>query len=361
MSFSEPESAVAVGEAFPGEARTELDWGSAVATGVRLIRPGPRVDDEVAAGAVADLQRFAADAQDLVRTTARIDAPTNTAPVEVIERTAWLRANVESLSSLLPGADPVRITGRVAGAQVGAVLAWMSTKVLGQFDIFAPPEVAPAGRLLLVAPNVVHVEQEIGVDPRDFRLWVCVHEETHRVQFTAHPWLRDYLRKQAQLVAGLTDMDAPAWEDLAKLITGRGSSQATLLDLLPDTADVRATIERVTAVMSLLEGHADVVMDRVGPQVIPSVSRIRQRFEKRRDGRSAMDRLVRRLLGMDVKLAQYRDGARFCNAVIAQRGIEGLNAAFGSAATLPTYAEVHDPLAWIKRIDDGLDPEEARH
>lgn len=328
----------------------ELDWSSASAVGVRLVRPGPRVSDEYARGAVADLHRFAREAQGLVRGTARIDAPTDTAPVIVADRTVWLRANIESLAVLVPGADEPTVTGRIAGAQIGAVLAWLSTKVLGQFDVFAPAPTAPDGRLLLVAPNIVHAETELGVDPRDFRLWVCLHEETHRVQFTAHPWLRDYLREQARIVAELTDMTAPGWEDLSRLVTGRGERRITLLDLLPDTVDVQSTLNRVTAVMSLLEGHADVVMDRVGPRVIGSVDRIRSRFDSRRDGRSGLDRVVRRLLGLDVKLAQYRDGAKFCRQVIRAVGVDGLNQAFASRETLPTLAEIHQPADWLARV-----------
>lgn len=328
----------------------ELDWSTAAATGVRLVRPGPRVDAPRAAEAVADLYRFAEQAQDLVRETARIEAPTDTAPVRVVDRAAWLRCNVESLSGLLPVAERTTATGHITGAQIGAVLAWLSTNVLGQFDVFAPAEIASGGRLLLVAPNIVAAETELGVDIHDFRLWVCVHEETHRVQFTAHPWLRDYLRDHARIVAELTDVGAPGWQDLSRLISARGRERLTLLDLLPDTIDVRTTLERVTAVMSVLEGHADVVMDRVGPGVIPSVGRIRRRFETRRDGRPGLDRLVRRLLGMDVKLAQYRDGATFCRHAIAAVGIDGLNRVFESPETLPTLTELHQPALWVDRM-----------
>jgi len=331
----------------------ELHWPAAANTGIRLVPSGPRVSDDHARRAVADLQRFAVEAQDLVRETARIEAPADTAPVYVVDRTRWVRANVESMSALVPGPEEMTTTGMLAGAQVGAVLAWLATKVLGQFDVFAPASVAPEGRLLLVAPNIVQAEKKLGVDPTDFRLWVCLHEETHRVQFTAFPWLRDHLREQARTVVELTDTTAPGWQNLAGLIANRKDRQLSLLDLLPDTVDVRATIERVTAVMSLLKGHADVVMDRVGPRVIRSVGQIRARFEARRDGRIGLDRVIRRLLGMDVKLAQYRDGANFCRHVISAKDIDFLNLAFESAETVPTLAEIHEPRKWLTRMMSG--------
>lgn len=327
-----------------------LHWESAVATGVRLVPPGPRVSDRDASAAIRELYAAAARAEGLVAETARIAAPGNTAPVVVVDRTAWLRNNIEAMRTIIPGQEQPSVTGRVAGAEIGSVLAWLSTKVLGQFDIFAPVESLPHGRLMLIVPNIVHAESQLQVNPQDFRLWVCLHEETHRVQFTAYPWLRDYLRDQAQIVAGLTDLDVPAVSDLARVVTGRGERRVSLLDLLPDTEHVRATIERVTAVMSLLEGHADVIMDRVGPEVIGSIAQIRAQFEHRRDAHKGLDRVLRRLLGLDLKLAQYRDGARFCNRVIAALGIDGLNRVFVSPNTLPTLTEIHDPDLWIARM-----------
>lgn len=327
-----------------------LHWESAAATGVRLVPPGPRISDRAATAAIRELYALAKRAEGLVAETARIATPGNTAPVVVVDRTAWLRNNIEAMRTIIPGQNQASVTGRVAGAEIGSVLAWLSTKVLGQFDIFAPTESAPHGRLMLVAPNIVHAENEMQVNPHDFRLWVCLHEETHRVQFTAFPWLRDYLRDQAEVVAGLTDLGVPAVSDLARVVTGRGEHRISLLDLLPDSEHVRATIERVTAVMSLLEGHADVIMDRVGPEVIGSIAQIRARFENRRDNHKGLDKVLRRVLGLEMKLAQYRDGAKFCNRVIAMLGVDGLNRVFVSPNTLPTLAEIHDPDLWITRM-----------
>ena len=112
----------------------------------------------------------------------------------------------------------------------------------------------------------------------------------------------------------------------------------------------KAVIDRVTGVMSLLEGHADVVMDGMGPEVIPSVAQIRRKFTERRKGVGALDRLLRRLLGLDQKMAQYRDGAVFVRDVVEAVGMDGFNAVFASADNLPSKAEIHDPRAWVRRV-----------
>jgi uncharacterized protein (DUF2342 family) len=302
---------------------------------------------------------------------------------------------------------------RITGVEAGALLAFLSNKVLGQFDPFwtdpaagsqgrttpvpAPrthadaarsgerrqpdsaadesrgsDETSPTsggdsateleqaeptlGRLLLVAPNVVQIERELGVDPHDFRLWVCIHEETHRVQFTAVPWLRDHLRGEIRSFLEQTDLDPSAMfsqlrngiEQVGRIVRGDGD-EVSLLDLV-QTPRQREIIDRVTAIMSLLEGHAEVVMDGVGPEVIPTVATIRERFQRRRSGGTWVDHLLKRLLGLDAKLRQYRDGAAFVRSVVAAVGQEGFNRVWESPDHLPTKAEIADPAAWVRRV-----------
>jgi coenzyme F420 biosynthesis associated uncharacterized protein len=211
------------------------------------------------------------------------------------------------------------------------------------------------GRLLLVAPNVVHVERELGVDPHDFRLWVCLHEETHRVQFTAVPWLRHHLLAEMEGLLGITELDPgklaammrEGIESIGKLV--KGDEETSLLDVL-QSPEQRATLERLTAVMSLLEGHADVVMDGVGPDVVPTVGVIRDKFTKRRAGAGPLDQMIRRLLGFDAKLRQYRDGAQFVRGAIDKVGMEGFNAVWAEPANLPTRDEIGDPGLWVTRV-----------
>jgi coenzyme F420 biosynthesis associated uncharacterized protein len=242
------------------------------------------------------------------------------------------------------------IGSKVTGAETGALMGFVASKVLGQFDI------APAGEpsLLLVAPNIVSAERELQVDPSDFRLWVCLHEETHRVQFTAVPWLREHLinRVRALVVDLVPDPEAlqQRLQTAAKAIPSVLREGSGGLTDLVGTPDQRAELANITAVMSLLEGHADVVMDDVGPRIVPSVDEIRRKFDARRKGAVGLDRLVRRLIGLEAKMRQYRDGAAYVRAVQDKVGIDGFNAVWSAPDNLPTAAEIYAPETWVSRV-----------
>ena len=350
-----------------------IDWDFAVAAATRMAGPGPEVSRAEADEVVAELRAGAHRSTGLVREYTGLTAGAGSAPILVVDRRGWIQANADSFATLInpvvdrlaarrggrgvpPGGFAEAVGSRVTGLEVGSLLGFLAGKVLGQFDPFSG-EVGglEVGRLLLVAPNIVQTERELEADPTDFRLWVCLHEETHRVQFTAVPWLRDHLQGQVdQLVEGV-DVDpgkvAAMLGDAVKragdLVSGKDGT--SLLDLFATPAQ-REVIDRVTGVMSLLEGHADVVMDGVGPEVIPSVRKIRSKFDRRRRGAGSMDRLLRRLLGLDVKMAQYRDGARFVRGVVDQVGMDGFNKVWVEPANLPSKDEIGDPRGWVRRV-----------
>ena len=350
-----------------------VDWDLAASTGVRLLRPGPEASPAQARQVVAQLYGFAAQARGHVRAYTGLDVPETDASVVVVDRPTWVRSNVQGLRHLLePLADrmqsatmaampaPVRAVGsRLTALEAGAGLAFLGGKVLGQYELF-PPEGLDGdrpGRLLLVAPNVLQVERELGVEPADFRLWVCLHEETHRVQFGAVPWLRGHLMDQLGTLVSAAEqsLSAGAVRDRAgevaaavvSALSGRpGPSLAEALQ----SPEQQALLAEVTAVMSLLEGHADVVMDGIGPQIVPSVADIRARFQRRREEPGRVEAALRRLLGLDAKLRQYRDGAVFVRAVVDQVGMAGFNRVWESAHTLPSAAELHDPPRWVSRV-----------
>jgi coenzyme F420 biosynthesis associated uncharacterized protein len=297
-------------------------------------------------------------------------------PAVVVARGAWAQANVDSFRQLLSpvladvlarraargqsiGRGGLGVARRVTGAELGTLLALLSSRVLGQYEALAA---GPAeGRLLLVAPNVLAVATDLDVDLRDFALWVALHEETHRVQFTAAPWLADHLRERAQAMAGdllgdpgaAIDRVVTAARALPGLVrggSGEHGSGSALLDLV-QTPQQRRALAEVTAVMSLLEGHADVAMDAVGPSVVPSVELIRRRFAvRRKTSRTLADTVLRQLLGLEAKLRQYADGARFVRGVTGRVGTSGLNAVWTGPEALPRPAEIADPEAWVRRV-----------
>jgi len=336
-----------------------VDWDLATAIGSRLSGQGPTVTPDEAAAVVAQLRGAADRSTGLVRDFTGLVAEERSAPVLVVDRPGWVRANAEAFSTMLapvvarltekkgePTGVARAVGSRVTGTEVGLLLGFLASKVLGQFDPFHEP----SGRLLLVAPNVVHVERELRADPADFRLWVCLHEETHRVQFTAVPWLRDHLFAQVATLADTIDPGGML-EDGVKRVSEalRGNGTGSVLDAL-STPEQKEILDRVTGVMSLLEGHADVVMDGVGPQVIGSVAEIRRKFDQRRKGVGVLDRFLRRLLGLDAKMAQYRDGAKFVRGVVDKVGMADVNAVWERPENLPSKAEIATPEAWVDRV-----------
>lgn len=362
-----------------------VDWNLAVATATRLVRPGPEVSREEARDVVAELRRHARAAEEHVRGYTRMIPEghhSDDTPVLVVDRTGWIKANVAGFRELLtPLLDKMKerrsgttggsmlnvVGGKVTGVELGMLLSFLASRILGQYETFAPATrelpagTAGGGRLLLVAPNIVHVERELDVDPHDFRLWVCLHEETHRTQFTAVPWLRDHLQGEIQSFLAATDIDPSTvverLREAAQALAGgsrpegeQGEPGPSIVELV-QTPEQREILGRLTAVMSLLEGHADHVMDGVGPDVVPSVAEIREKFQQRRArGASRLDLALRRLLGLDAKLRQYRDGERFVSAVVDQVGMDGFNRVWTSPNTLPTKAEIAKPADWVARV-----------
>ena len=347
-------------------ARVEpIDWDLAIATARRLAPKGPDLPADEARDAVAMLRELARGAIDPVREVTGLTAPATTAAA-VVDRSGWIASNVSGMRVVLGTWDAfsdkaeaapavVRSLGsRGTALQLGAVLAWLSGKVLGQFETFVDPE--QHKRLLLVAPTIVHVERQLEVPPRDFRYWVCLHEETHRVQFGAVPWLADHL--MARITALLDASDLSARETLQRLVAFgyalvrslRSDSEVSVIEAI-QTPEQKVIFDELTALMSLLEGHADVVMDAVGPEVIPSVGLIRERFTRRREQPGALDSFARAALGMDAKLRQYSDGALFVRTVVDAVGMDGFNRVWTGPEYLPTREEVHAPGRWLDRVE----------
>ena len=290
-------------------------------------------------------------------------------PPEVLARADWAEANLTTLASLL---DPVveRLDGRLekagplggplraaasatVAAETGLVLGYMSQRVLGQFELsLIQPDAPP--RLLFVGPNLIKAVDEMGVDRDSFLRWVVLHEVTHVVQFGAVPWLRGYLGELLEQFLATVDVrfergaagGLPSLPDPARLVElfREGGLMA-----LVQTGEQRRLMDKVQAAMALVEGYSEHVMDSVGARVLPAYAGLREAMERRRQGRSAPERVLQRLLGLDLKLRQYELGKRFCDAVVERHGLERLNRAWQAPEELPTLQELEHPEAWVER------------
>jgi len=340
-----------------------VDWDLAAATAGRLSKSGPRVSADEATQAVTELRQLADEAAIHVQTFTGLTPVGRLSPVRVVDRADWAATNIEGLRTVVapmlaqfagvrePGPLADLVGSRLTGLQTGTVLAYLAGRVLGQFEVFA----TDPGQLLLVAPNIVEVERRLGAEPRDFRLWVCLHEVTHRTQFTAVPWLRThFLSEVAAFVeaGGSPDQIAERVRHAIGAIADavrNPDSRASVLDLVQTPAQ-RTVLDRITALMTLVEGHAEFVMDGVGPDVVPSVEDIRSKFNQRRAGGHPVEKVIRRLLGVEAKLRQYAEGREFVHAVVSRVGMAGFNRIWESPQTLPRLAELTDAPAWIARV-----------
>jgi putative hydrolase len=384
-----------------------IDWEVAVSTGIRWARPGPQVGLTEARRTVAELRELAQTVAEPVQEVTGMISAEEAGRVAVVDRPGWIRANVDGFRVVLePLVEQLRarqnangssgegssddespydspsssgssgssgsgssrsggsvgavfgnVGSRLTGIQAGLILAYLSGRVLGQYELFLPPsdDGASLGRLTLVAPNIVMVERELGVDPHDFRKWVCLHEETHRLQFTAVPWLRDYVQGQMTKFLLASELDPGAIlgriRSAADAMAGavRGGDGGSLIDAVV-SPEQREIMDRLTAVMTLVEGHGDYVMDAVGPQVVPSVAQIRERFSARRGSTGRIEQTLRRLLGIDLKMKQYAEGAAFVSTVVGEAGMTAFNKVWTSPETLPTRAELAAPSEWLARV-----------
>ena len=339
---------------------TAVDWRFAATVGQRLARPGPQFSDYTRRQVMDELASAAAKAEPPVRDVTGLVTNGAVPAARVIDRVEWVQAAAESMRVMTNGTEKPRgfLTGRITGAQTGAVLAFVSSGILGQYDPFAA---AKEGCLLLVYPNVIAVERQLRIEPSDFRLWVCLHEVTHRVQFTANHWLSDYMSESlALLTQGAGDDIGEVASRLADFVRNRGvagsptdagSSGIVGLVRIVQSEPQRKALDQLLVLGTLLEGHADHVMDAVGPLVVPSVATIRRRFDERRHRKQPpLQRLLRALLGLDAKLNQYTRGKAFVDHVVGRVGMERFNAIWTGPDTLPLPVEIEEPQRWIDRV-----------
>lgn len=352
-----------------------IDWGAAQRIG-ELIAGSPP-NGGVRASTV---QPRAYDFARRVSEYSRLPLDGELPPLELVDRAAWIAANLQTMRPLLaplsermgpergPLAGPLRaVSGLALGAQVGALTGMLSQRVLGQYDL-ALLDASVRPRLLLLAPNLAQAARNLGVDRDELVLWVTIHEITHAVQFTGAPWLREHLGSMLeQLIDGLqmSVLGRPRSDGDGRLRLPRLPDAAALREMV-DLArrgqllrltlgeDRWALVERMQAAMSLIEGHAEHTMDAVGEEVLPSLPRLRAAMNRRREQRGLPWRALERLLGIELKLRQYETGRRFCDAVVKAGGPQTLALAWTGPESLPSGEELARPDLWLARVGGRL-------
>jgi coenzyme F420 biosynthesis associated uncharacterized protein len=239
---------------------------------------------------------------------------------------------------------------------MGLVLGWLSTRVLGQYDLLLTEEsVEDQDIVYFVGPNIVALEQRHGFEPREFRLWLALHEVTHRCQFTAIPWMRDHFLSLVNQGLGSLDPDPSRFAEALRRMTeeiraGRNPLRDSGALGLVATPEQLEGLHRIQALMSLLEGHGDVTMDRAGAAAIPSAARFSEVLRQRRQQTRGPARLLQQLVGMEAKLRQYEEGEKFIAAVEKTGGPELLDRAWRGPEWLPSLSEIRNPAEWISRV-----------
>jgi coenzyme F420 biosynthesis associated uncharacterized protein len=370
--------ATVVGRRAERSARRGLvDWPAAEAFAIARLRraPGSLTADQLAESEPAYARAMALIVPRLSEALGT-ELPGVVERSGVVDRADWVRANVtgfaaiigkletELLEQVVPSGSglakaTVAIANRwVTTRQIGFLLGFMGQRVLGQYDLALLSAETTPGRLLFVEENIRNTARALDVPLDPFRTWIALHETTHAFEFEAHPWLRPYLaeRLERQLVGfsrGASTMGRDAIRGLGRALRGEGEGH-WLERIMSD--DQRRLFRETQAVMSLLEGFSDYIMDEVGRDIVPGVERISARFHERRQQRTGMERAILRLTGMDLKLEQYKKGERFVAAIAAARGPDALRRLWDGPGTVPRPDELDAPERWLARVlPDGRD------
>ena len=340
-----------------------IDWGTADRVGRKVAGLGQTLTAVERARLVEDFSELVPHAEAMIQEFTGLGPGAQRSRAWVMTRGQWLHQNLKGFERILePFAKKLlanRSDGAMAGvrrgilgAQLGALLGYLGHRVLGQYDMFLPPD--DDGLLYFVGANVAGVERKHGFASRDFRLWICLHEVAHRLQFGSAPWLRAYLTGLMDTYLSSVELD-PSWlmqrlrGAIAEVRGGqieRGFGWVFLL-MTPDQRDM---VKKMQAAMSLLEGHSNYAMDEVGRDRIPDADTFRETLHERRN-RAGLERVFQRAIGFDVKVRQYDIGQRFVAKAVEQVGMEGFNRVWEGPASVPTMEEIERPEAWVARVN----------
>ena len=345
-----------------------VDWSLAQRVAVRAAGREPFAESYHYPSLSTDFEELTAQAEQQVAEATGLVSAAGPARARVTDRPGWVAANIASFQRLLrPLTDRLEenmaaspfapVARRVAAVEMGMVLGWMSSRVLGQYDLLVIEDEDPADQDIVyyVGPNVLGLEKKFSFPPREFRHWLALHEVTHRAQFTGIPWMREHFLGLVQATVDSVDPDPKRFLDALGRVAGELREGRNPLDeggvmAVLASPDQRAVLDRVAGLMSLLEGHGDVTMDRAGADQIPSAARFGTVLRQRRQQANPAAKLLQKLIGLEAKLKQYEQGERFIERVEASGGTELLDRAWEDPDNLPTIAEIRDPEAWIARV-----------
>ena len=351
--------------------RDPVSWDWAEKVAIRVGGRDPLADSYHYASLQPDFDELTAEAEDLVAEATGLRSAAGPARARVVDRAGWVQANIRGFQRLLrpvvdrfgpkmAGSALAPVGRAVTGAQVGALLGFMSTRVLGQYDLLVLEDEQPEQQDLVyyVGPNILALEKRYSFPPREFRLWLALHEVTHRAQFTGVPWLREHYLGLVEEVLGVADMDSKRLlEALRRVVNEVGHRRNPLVEGgLPGllaTPEQRLVFSRLNGLMSLLEGHGDTTMDRAGAARIPSAERFGRVLRQRRQQANPLLKLVLQAVGFEAKLAQYEAGERFIEAVEAEGGPALLERVWERPQHLPSLEEVGEPTRWVARMRDS--------
>lgn len=292
--------------------------------------------------------------------------------IEVVDRAQWLDANISSFREMFGFIEDIyrnytrpRTVGtqvaasmnqRVASVQVGVLLGILGRKVLGQYDLSLLAPERNQGALYFVEPNIALVQNGLGLDAYDFRLWIALHETTHAYEFEAYPWVRGHfnglLRRFFDLFSEqLQGLQGGLGAFIARIREQRGTGQHWMEMI--QTPKQRELFQELQALMSLVEGYSNHIMNAIGEQVLPNFAVIEKRIEERKGRKSIFDQLFNRITGMDLKLAQYAEGQKFVDTVVGARDIRFANKVWERAENLPSIAEIRQPMSWVARMESA--------
>ena len=364
-----------------------VDWDIARSVAARIGKDDGFATTYRAEGLREDMALLTPQAEKLVESETELISLAGPARGKVVDRAEWVDVNLASFDRLMrpllaklerkseeagsePGAlsqllAPVgRVLGaatdavgpKVTGGELGLMLGWMSGRVIGQYDLLVIEDERPEEQdwVYYVGPNMLALEERYGFPPEEFRLWVAIHECTHRAQFTAVPWLRPHFLGLVNRLIDAVDPDPKQFINTMKGLAERKMNGEAVMDgglsSLFATPAQKEIMDQMTGLMSLLEGHGDIVMDRAGRDLIPSQPRFHRVFANRRARSAGPAKLMQKLLGMEAKLAQYAEGERFVEAVEAAGGPELFARVWEQAEHLPSGAEIKDPSLWVQRM-----------